>query len=264
MSSHNSHQQQRPTNRTSSYNHPFTPTPLPASSKESLREPHRVLFAGLPNDITASDLRDLLLSDLHLSPLTTSVTSLHDGSGEFQGVMLVYVGSSEDAEKIRAQYSGQNLDGTYVLQVHHVLPSYVSLPFQSNFQQLAVQTETNGREPRGFKDQIEPRSRAPQQPKHQAQGLVGNRAASNSKAKGIEKAPGLALLKRIEGGPGNGKGQINTKKQKPVSKINKSSGASLMARMGPSPAGAASKNKPKSSNGDTKTKRAKGRLSING
>lgn len=232
------------------------------------REPHRVLFAGLPPDITASDLRDLLLSEpLHLSPLTTSVTSLHSENGDFQGVMLVYVETAEDAERIRAQYSGQPIDGSLVLQVHHVLPSHVSLPLTNSVAPARPANQQSKTIPTGPKASSGPTQTNQQAQRHSAQrnSMSGKKAAGAMHAQAESAPPGLALLKRI-GKAGQEddrrKQQGGANKQKANVKSH-SAGADLLSRLNPSPGDHSKNNKKnkntKASNGSAKVNRAKGK-----
>ncbi|KAK8853324.1 hypothetical protein IAR55_004028 [Kwoniella newhampshirensis] len=87
-------------------------TPV-ASSSAAKNEARQVLFTGLPYDIGENDLRELLLADpLRLPPVTTSVECFYSVEGRFKGTALVYVASDIDAERIRREYSGQQIDRT--------------------------------------------------------------------------------------------------------------------------------------------------------
>ncbi|KIR29131.1 hypothetical protein I309_01716 [Cryptococcus deuterogattii LA55] len=254
------------------YSAPSTST-LP--SRELLsREPHRVLFAGLPPDITASDLRDLLLSEpLHLSPLTTSVTSLHSENGDFQGVMLVYVETAEDAERIRAQYSGQPIDGSLVLQVHHVLPSHVPLPLTNSATSASVTTARPATQqsrsiPTGPKASSGPTHANPQAQRSTAQrnSTAGKKVAAAVHAQAGSAPPGLALLKRIgkAGQEGDKRKQQGSANKQKANVKSQSAGANLLSRLNPPPGDHSKSNKKKNkntkaSNGNAKVNRAKGK-----
>ncbi|WWC72141.1 uncharacterized protein I206_106101 [Kwoniella pini CBS 10737] len=89
------------------------PRPVNSPSNTVTSQARQVLFSGLPVDITEKDLRELLLSDpLRLSPITTSVKCFSGPDGRFCGIALVYVANANDAERIRVNYSGQQIDGS--------------------------------------------------------------------------------------------------------------------------------------------------------
>ncbi|WVQ74288.1 hypothetical protein IAR50_003885 [Cryptococcus sp. DSM 104548] len=232
----------------------------PTRSAAPAEQPHRVLFAGLPNDITASELRDLILSEpLSLPPLTTTVTNLHGEDGAFFNAALVHVNTWEEAEKIREEYTGREIDGVYILQVHHILPSYISLPLSSN---ISI--------PSGPKAMQAPAAR-PQPPVQQTnvqnapRKAAGNQQNGNARGGKPNQPPGAALLNRISGK--NGKpapAPVAGKKAKAAAQ-NKNSGDSLLARLGSAPGQAPKSNKKKNAkaanNGAAKVNRAKGRAS---
>ncbi|OWZ52313.1 hypothetical protein C349_05135 [Cryptococcus neoformans var. grubii Br795] len=265
---YNDYEQRVPPAQPAAYYSAPSTSALP--SREPLsREPHRVLFAGLPPDITANDLRDLLLSEpLHLSPLTTSVTSLHSENGDFQGVMLVYVETAEDAERIRAQYSGQPIDGSLVLQVHHVLPSHVSLPLTNSVAPARPVNQRSKAIPTGPKASSGPTQASQQTQRHNAQrnSTSGKKAAGAVHAQTEGAPPGLALLKRIgkAGQEGDKRKQQGGANKQKANVKSQSAGADLLSRLNPSPGDHSKNNKKKNkntkaSNGNAKVNRAKGK-----
>ncbi|WVW86302.1 hypothetical protein I302_108344 [Kwoniella bestiolae CBS 10118] len=212
----------------------------PASSSAAVTSQARqVLFSGLPVDISEKDLRELLLSDpLRLSPITTSVTCFSGPDGRFCGIALVYVGNAADAEKIRVNYSGQQIDGTYTMSVQHILPANQSLTALSpSVPSTSVPRPTN----------------PPKAPKNKTNGAP---------AKVDEKPAGLKLLARLSK-PAQAKDKQLALLEKQKANLAKSgaSGSALLSRLQGSPSGHASaKTKGKAaklSTGNAKVGRAK-------
>ncbi|OCF61427.1 hypothetical protein L486_01075 [Kwoniella mangroviensis CBS 10435] len=221
---------------------PFNP---PSSSSAAVTSQARqVLFSGLPVDISEKDLRELLLSDpLRLSPITTSVTCFSGPDGRFCGIALVYVANAADAEKIRTNYSGQQIDGTYTMSVQHILPANQSLSAAST-SITAPSTSV-------------PRPTNPAKaPKNKTNG------AATPNPKVDEKPAGLKLLARLSK-PAQGKDKQLALLEKQKANLAKSgaSGAALLSRLQGSPKGHASaKTKGKAtklSTGNAKVGRAK-------
>ncbi|ODN73311.1 hypothetical protein L202_07857 [Cryptococcus amylolentus CBS 6039] len=245
------------------YSAPAAPAQRPrAAPAAPAEEPHRVLFAGLPNDITANELRDLIISKpLSLPALTTTVTFLHGEDGAFFNAALVHVNSWEEAEKIREEYNGRDIDGVYILQVHHILPSYISLPLSSN---VSI--------PSGPKAMQAPAAR-PQPPAGPAVQQNAKRKAGQQQQNGKAKAgqsnqpPGAALLSRISGKNGKPAPTPVAGKKAKAAAQNKSSGDNLLARLGSAPGQAPKSKKNKNGNGKAanngaaKVNRAKGKAS---
>ncbi|WWD03790.1 hypothetical protein V865_001846 [Kwoniella europaea PYCC6329] len=220
---------------------PFNP---PSSSSAAVTSQARqVLFSGLPVDISEKDLRELLLSDpLRLSPITTSVTCFSGPDGRFCGIALVYVANAADAEKIRTNYSGQQIDGSE-LKEGHILPANQSLSAAST-SITAPSTSV-------------PRPTNPTKaPKNKTNG------AATPNAKVDEKPAGLKLLARLSK-PAQGKDKQLALLEKQKANLAKSgaSGAALLSRLQGSPKGHASaKTKGKAtklSTGTAKVGRAK-------
>ncbi|KAK6909273.1 hypothetical protein I203_103290 [Kwoniella mangroviensis CBS 8507] len=220
---------------------PFNP---PSSSSAAVTSQARqVLFSGLPVDISEKDLRELLLSDpLRLSPITTSVTCFSGPDGRFCGIALVYVANAADAEKIRTNYSGQQIDGSKSIE-GHILPANQSLSAAST-SITAPSTSV-------------PRPTNPAKaPKNKTNG------AATPNPKVDEKPAGLKLLARLSK-PAQGKDKQLALLEKQKANLAKSgaSGAALLSRLQGSPKGHASaKTKGKAtklSTGNAKVGRAK-------
>ncbi|GMK59276.1 hypothetical protein CspeluHIS016_0702910 [Cutaneotrichosporon spelunceum] len=91
--------------------------------------PSVLLFSGLPLDVRDVDLAELLTADpIRLAAASIAVTALYNSAGTFLGTFLVEVGSDGDAERVRRQFSGQVIDGSHTLAVHHILPATAPLP----------------------------------------------------------------------------------------------------------------------------------------
>ncbi|ODN94774.1 hypothetical protein L198_04918 [Cryptococcus wingfieldii CBS 7118] len=246
-----------------SYNAPYgTSNSYYSAPAAPAEEPHRILFAGLPNDITATELRDLIISKpLSLPTLTTTVTSLYGEDGVFFNAALVHVNTWEEAEKIREEYNGRDIDGVYILQVHHILPSYISLPLSSN---VSI--------PSGPKAMQAPAARSQPSARPAVQQKAPRKAGQqqqNGKAKAGQsnQPPGAALLSRISGKNGKPAPTPVAGKKAKAAAQNKSSGDNLLARLGSTPGQASKSKKNKNGNGKAanngaaKVNRAKGKAS---
>ncbi|WWC64734.1 uncharacterized protein I303_107345 [Kwoniella dejecticola CBS 10117] len=215
----------------------------------------QVLFSGLPVDITEKDLRELLLSDpLRLSPITTSVTCFSNPDGRFCGVALVYVANAADAEKIRLNYSGQQIDGSesdndkagadlpaYTMAVQHILPANQTLTSSAQSASAPV---------------IPRPTPSLKTPKAKSNG-------AGAAAKGDEKPAGLKLLARLSR-PGQPKEKQLALLEKQKANLARSgaSGTALLTRLqGGATSHASPKSKAKAATGNAKVGRAKAKAS---
>ncbi|BEI81908.1 hypothetical protein CcaverHIS002_0210680 [Cutaneotrichosporon cavernicola] len=181
--------------------------------------PSVLLFSGLPLDVRETDLAELLTAEpIRLAPASIAVTALFNKTATFLGTFLVEVGSDGDAERVRRQFSGQVIDGSHTLAVHHVLPANATLPTTPRAVIPAFGTTVKGR--------ISPAAPAP----------VPAQKAKWPTAKNVkddQRAPGLRLLSRLgKGGKAGEKERqkiLLDKQRKAVARANP--GEALLSRL---------------------------------
>ncbi|RSH82648.1 uncharacterized protein EHS24_007641 [Apiotrichum porosum] len=186
--------------------------------------PSVLLFSGLPLDVREPDLAELLTADpTRLPAASVAVTALHNSAGKFLGTFLVEVGSDADAERVRLQYSGQVIDGSHSLAVHHVLPKTHAHPSVAP--------------PKSVAQRIIPKLGAPAKPaqlamqqaqQQQQQGgrQQGRKAAAGGSSGAEAKPPGIQLLSRL------GKaGKAGEKERQKLLKKPSTPGDALLSRL---------------------------------
>ncbi|KLT41520.1 hypothetical protein CC85DRAFT_120131 [Cutaneotrichosporon oleaginosum] len=186
--------------------------------------PSVLLFSGLPLDVREADLAELLTAEpTRLPASSVAVTALYNQHGTFLGTFLVEVGSDGEAERVRRQFSGQVIDGSHTLAVHHVLPSTAEHPSAAPPRALIPPFGAQPAPKPSVKGRITPAMPAPVAAKPRAKPAPKGQSQSQSQSQ-EERAPGLKLLSRLgKGGKAGEKErqkQLLEKQRKAVAKSN--------------------------------------------
>ncbi|KAL7420174.1 hypothetical protein Q5752_005140 [Cryptotrichosporon argae] len=203
-----------------------------------------LLFTGLPIDVRTTEVSELLAAPpLLLNPASFSIQAYYAASGAFTGTMLLELQTERDAEAVRQQFSGQVIDGSYKLAVHHVLAPHLALPGAT---QHRFTTPAAPAAPPAFPAQALGARVRPVAKQQQQQQLQAPAKAATARPKHAGNQPeGLKLLARLKGKPGEqDKQKALLERQRAA--LKKAPGDALLSRLagpkgGPASAAAATK-----------------------